>query len=441
MSKHFFLKYRIWTKQAEQLHLHHMNRTIKKGAFLLFLTFTMSSAQKQGEHPAPDFIKSVQFQGGPERGVFPVVPLGGFMQLRFDDLNADEADYYYRIKHFNYDWTPSQLFQNEYMEGYDNLRINEYNTSFNTLQKFTHYRLSIPNEDLKLRTSGNYMIYIYNAYDELVFSRRFCVYENEATVQAAVYKPQNMDRFTSHQSLHFAVTPNRTFFANPEENVKVVLLQNDQWDGMITDVKPQYFSGNTLEYRYEAPTQFEGGNEYFYFDTKDLRITTPNIHYVNRADLYESFLKTDIIRARLDYTYAPDINGNFEIRNLMRPGDANTDADYSLVYFSLAYPYELNEKEELFIYGAFNNFELNEFNKMYFNPALELYEGVLLLKQGFYNYKYVLKQDDTLLKNALSGSHSLAENDYLILVYYRNIGGRYDALVGVGSTNSFELQN
>jgi hypothetical protein len=101
----------------------------------------------------------------------------------------------------------------------------------------------------------------------------------------------------------------------------------------------------------------------------------------------------------------------------------------------------MKENEEIYIYGAFNNFELNELNKMYYNPALELYEGVLLLKQGFYNYKYVLKQNEVLFKNTLSGSHSLAENDYLILVYYRNIGSRYDALVGVGRANSFELQN
>jgi hypothetical protein len=78
---------------------------------------------------------------------------------------------------------------------------------------------------------------------------------------------------------------------------------------------------------------------------------------------------------------------------------------------------------------------------MYFNPALEIYEGVLILKQGFYNYKYVLKQGDTLNKNQLSGSHALSENDYLILVYYRNIGAQYDALIGIGQTNSFELQN
>ena len=441
MFKDFFRKLRIWTSQGEQLHLHIMRiHNIKLALFIIFST-AWTYAQVQKEYPAPEYIKSIQFNSGKEREIFPVIALGEQMTLRFDDLNADEADYYYRIKHFNHDWTPSQLFQNEFLGGYDNLRINNYSTSFNTLQLYTHYRLNLPNQNTQFKVSGNYMIEVYSAYDELVFSRRFCVFENGATVQAAVYRPQNMDRFNTHQSIHFAVTPNDNFFVNPKENIKVVLLQNQQWNDRITDIRPQYFSGNTLDYRYEGPTQFEGGNEYLFFDTKDLRITTPNINYTNRTDLYESYLNTDITRSILDYTYAPDINGNFEIRNIMRPGDANTDADYSFVYFSLAYPYKLDQNQEIYIYGAFNNFELNDLNRMYFNPALDIYEGVLLMKQGFHNYKYVLKQNDTLFKNALSGTHALTENDYLILVYYRNIGGQYDALVGVGYANSFELQN
>jgi hypothetical protein len=439
--KDFFYKSSIWTSQAEQLHLHLMKMIANRLSIYVLLISALSTAQEQKEFAAPDYIKSVKFSSRENRGAFPVVALGDQINLLFDDLNADEADYYYRIKFYNHDWTPSQLFQNEYLEGYDNLRIENYRTSFNTLQSYTHYNLNIPNENVQLKVSGNYMIEIYSTYDELIFSRRFCVYEDRSTVQAAIYKPQHMDLFTTHQSVHFAVTPKSDFFVNPEENVNVAILQNYQWNDAITGVKPQYFSGNTLDYRYEGPTQFEGGNEYFFFDTKDLRLTTPNIHYTTRADLYESYLKTDIIRSQLDYTYAPDINGDFEIRNIMRSTDSNFDADYSLVYFSLAYPYELEQNEELYIYGSFNNFELNELNKLHFNPALEIYESVILLKQGFYNYKYVLKQNGVLIKNSISGSHSLTENDYLILVYHRNIGEQYDALVGVGKANSFELQN
>ena len=412
-----------------------------KLVFYVLLISSCSGAQEQKEFAAPEYVKSVQFKGGENKGVFPIVALGEQMNLFFDDLNADEADYYYQIKHYNYDWTPSQLFQNEYLEGYDNLRIDDYRTSFNTLQSYTHYNLDIPNENTQLKVSGNYMVEIYSAYDELIFSRRFCIYENSSIVQAAVYRPQNMNRFNTHQSIHFTVTPRGNFFVNPEENIKIIILQNHQWNESIIGIKPQYFSGNSLDYRYDIPTQFEGGNEYFFFDTKDLRITTPNINFTNRTDLYESYLKTNITRSSLDYTYAPDINGDFEIINIMRPGDSNINADYSFVYFRLVYPYQLREDEELYIYGSFNNFELNNLNKMYFNPAIKIYEGVLLLKQGFYNYKYVLNQNNTLFKNALSGSHALTENNYLILVYYRKIGQQYDTLIGVGSANSFDLQN
>ena len=441
MFKYFFRKGCIWSTQAEQLHLHFMKSYINKLTLFFILINFFCFAQKQKKIATPKNIKSVQFEGVDNRDIFPIVELGEQITLQFDDLNADEADYYYRIKHYNHDWTPSQLFQNEYLEGYDNLRIENYITSFNTLQHYTHYILKIPNQNVKLKVSGNYIIEIYSAYNELVFSRRFCIYENKSSVRAGVFRPQNMDRFNSHQSIHFSVTPKGHFFINPEENIKIIILQNQQWNEPITDIKPQFFNGNTLDYRYEKPTQFEGGNEYYFFDTKDLRITTPNIVYTNRTEQYESYLKTDIIRNLLDYSFAPDINGNFKIRNVMRPGDSNTSEDYSFVYFSLAYPYELDQNEEIYIYGAFNNFELSDLNKLYFNPSLEVYEGVLYLKQGFYNYKYVLNQKGILIKNALCGSHALTENDYLILVYYRNIGAQYDALVGIGRANSFELQN
>ena len=125
MFKDFFYKSSIWTSQAEQLHLQFMKMMIKKLTLLLFFSLTLSNAQEQNEHAPPAFIKSVQFRGGPNRGVFPVVQLGEPVNFRFDDLNADEADYYYRIKYYNYDWTPSKLFKNEYMEGYDNLRIDD----------------------------------------------------------------------------------------------------------------------------------------------------------------------------------------------------------------------------------------------------------------------------------------------------------------------------
>ncbi|MGA1149918.1 MAG: DUF5103 domain-containing protein, partial [Flavobacteriaceae bacterium] len=275
------------------------------------------------EHYPPDHIKTIQFYGKETLRNFPVVSVGEIMTLEFDDLLGDESDYYYRIKHFNWDWTPSSLFQNEFLDGFDNLRIDNYRTSFNTLQSYTHFTLAIPNENVQFKISGNYMLEIYTADDTLAFSRRFCIYEPSATVQVAVYRPQNLDRFYTHQSIHFKITPQMETFRNPDKNIFVTLLQNDQWDSKITGLTPQYYQGASLEYRYEYPAQFEGGNEYFFFDSKDLRVTSSNITFTQKKDLYETYLKVDIPRSMSEYSFAPDINGAFELRNIMRPGDSD----------------------------------------------------------------------------------------------------------------------
>jgi len=429
----------IWSTQTEHLNL----LMLKLGTFIFnflgLISVVSINAQQGLEYLPPNNIKSVKFFGADSKENFPVIEIGQKITLTFDDLKGNEADYYFKVKHFNHDWNSSKLFQNEYLEGFDNLRIDNYNTSFNTLQTFTHYRLELPNENIQFKASGNYLLEIYDSFDELVFSRRFCIYEEKSTIRSGVYRPQNMDRFNTHQSLHFSVTPSQGTFRNPDQTVFVHLLQNRQWDSDLLVLKPQYFSGSTLEYRYEIPTQFEGGNEYYFFDTKDLRITGPNISFTNLDKLYETYLNVNIPRLYQNYTYAPDINGGYEIRNIMRPGDPNIEADYSYVHFSLASDYDSNN--EVYVYGSFNNYSFSDTNRMYYNPSLEIYEGVLLLKQGFYNYKYVVKNKDRVNKNFFSGSNALAENDYLILVYYRSIGQQYDELIGVGQTNSFQLNN
>ena len=357
--------------------------------------------------------------------------------LLFDDLLAQDNDYYYRIKHFNHDWTPSDLFQNQYLVGFDNQRIDDFKSSYGTLQRYNHYALTLPNNTTQFKVSGNYMIEVYNRYDELMFSRKFLIYEDKAQVQLGIYPTQEVERLLSHQNLQFTINPLFTI-RNPQNDLKVVLLQNDQWNSSKVAPAPQYNSGNSLVYRYEEATQFEGGNEYLNFDTKDLRSVTPNISYVNRGERYEHYLYTNAPRKDLPYTYYPDINGNFLIQTL-QGSDPHIESDYTEVYFSLAKQYELKE-EEIYIYGKFNNYALTQENKMIYNPSLEVYEGILLLKQGFYNYKYIEVIDGKPIKNSISGSYSQTENLYTVLVYHRGIGGLYDALIGIGQAQSFALE-
>jgi hypothetical protein len=398
------------------------------------------NAQEVFEKEPPEFIKSVVFKTLGKPYQFPILEEGERMELQFDDLSTSVSDYYYKISYYNHDWTPSNLFQNDYLKGYDNLRIETFETSFNTIQTYTHYSLSLPNPSTDFLLPGNYSLDIYNAEGQLLFRRRFIKSENTANVAVGVFRPRDLNFYMTHQTVQFSVQALGEAFRNPEGLVKVVLLQNEQWASAISGLRPQYVNGGILEYRYDATARFEGGNEFLFFDTKDIRVATPNVSYVALNERYESYLFTDPIRANFPYTYGPDINGDFEIRTVQGTQQAAIEADYSWVHFSLSTPFELSSGA-LHVLGKFNNYEASDENKMQYNPALEGYELSLLLKQGFYNYRYVVQNETGVGFNVISGTHAQTENRYLVLVYYRPFGALHDALVGYGTASSFELLN
>ena len=283
------------------------------------------------------------------------------------------------------------------------------------------------------------MIFIYDSSDNLLFSRRFLIYENLATIDAGVFRSRDLTQFATHQTVQFSVSPIGFNLRNPNTDLKIALLQNEQWDLVKTISKPQYVIGQQLHYRYDTPLRFEGGNEFFFFDTKDNRTVNPSISHVEQEDIYHTYLFTDPERKNYPYTFNPDINGDFAI-NTIQGQDPSIEADYTQVYFSLAKQYTLQE-EEIYIYGKFSNYELNDQYRMTYNPSYEVYEGTLLLKQGFYNYKYVWKSKENIDKNKISGSYTDTENQYLILVYTRMVGNQFDSLIGAKTLSSFEIEN
>ena len=410
-----------------------------KTLFIYFFGIYFAYTQFGQEVSGPPNIKSVIFKGADELNQFPLVSFGQSIFLEFDDLNGDEQNYYYKISYYNHNWEKSDLFKSEYLEGLDNIRIENYQNSFNTLQPYTHYKLELPNSNTNLKLSGNYMIEIYDELDELLFSRKFLIYSDTAIVSSRIFRSREMDFYDTHQSVHFSITPKSNIpFRDPENLLNIVILKNEQWSTIKTGQKPKYISGNRLEYSYDNKSLFEGGNEYFFFDTKDIRINGNGISYVNLKRLYETYLYTNNFRKNLPYSFASDINGDFLIRTIQGTQLSDYEADYSWVHFSLAMPRSVNEKE-IYIYGKFNNYELGEENRMTYNPSLEIYEGILLLKQGFYNYKFVEKDSEEFSINTISGNHALTENNYLILVYYKEFGNRYDSLIGFGKSSSFEI--
>jgi hypothetical protein len=395
----------------------------------------------QNNHKDAEHIKTIILKPTAINSYAPIVQLGEKLMLTFDDLNADEHTYSYNVEHCDLDWNISDLSQSEFIDGFSGDRIRDYENSFNTLQPYTNYRLTIPNETTKIKISGNYLISILNEDDDVVFTRRFVVYEPKVNVGVAVFKSRDISFINTKQSVEFTVNTPNILINNPNEEVIPVILQNNNWQNAIIGLKPQFFRADQLLYKYNKETSFWGGNEFLYFDSKSIRSSSLNIANVELGeDLYHTYLFTNEERRNQPYTLYPDINGNFVIRTLNGENN-NTDADYSWVYFSLKSSQSL-EGKDVFVSGNFNNWQLNDINKLKYNETLGLYETKMLLKQGFYNYQYVTKAiDGTISTHDIDGSFYQTENDYTVLVYYKKFGSRYTKVIGVGYGNSEKINN
>jgi hypothetical protein len=407
----------------------------------IFLFFFVSSlfAQVQEEIDPPSNIKSIVFKG-PTEDQFPVVQIGEPIYLEFDDILANEQDYYYKIIHCDYDWTPSDLLKSQYLRGVDNQRIIDYENSYTTLQPYSNYRLTIPNENVRLKVSGNYLIEIYNSSYELQFSRRFVVYKDLVKVGGIIKRSRDFNFLNEKQVVQFNINASNFQLVNPKKEVKVAIVQNYYWPTTLYNIRPQFTLGNELVYKYDQETSFFGGNEFLNFDTSDLRAPSAQISRIEIGDLYQHYLFSDDYRYDEPYTYFPDINGDFVVRTLQ--GTENSrEAEYTNVHFSLPYDAIL-ELDEVYVFGKYNNYALLEQNKMTYNEDNGMMEAEIRFKQGFYNYKYVIKREGGIIDlNTVCGNFHFTENTYLILVYYRNFGDLYDSIIGVGSTNSRNISN
>ena len=369
----------------------------------------------------------------------PIVGLDEMLILEFDVLNNLEEDFYYVIEHYNYDWTPSQLMKTEYINGMDNLRIVDYINSFNTYQIYSHYQLKIPNQQTRLKVSGNYLIKIFDDYGDLVFSRKFMVQEKISKIQVQVRRPREVSLINEAQSVDFKVSSSNINFNNPMQTVKTAIIQNNNLKTAIYGLKPQFIMGNELVYRFIDESLFMGGNEYLFFENRDVRSANQGVQYIDLKEIYHSYLFTDIQRKYQKYTYNPDINGGFKITVLDRE-DPRIEADYTYVHFSLLSEEIVNSS--VYVFGGFNNFSIDKSNQMSYNFQKGIYEVSIMLKQGFYNYKYVVvdKKND-LQEGFISGNFDETENNYVVVVYYRDLGSRYDKLIGIGSANSVDMTN
>ncbi|CAM1358756.1 conserved hypothetical protein [Tenacibaculum sediminilitoris] len=408
---------------------------IKKELLLIAILLTVSCFSQK--------IKTVQLRPKNNPTSYaPIVRLGDVLKLSFDDLEADSKEYQYKIEHMTHNWKPSNIPSNQYIEGFNQNEIINFSNSFNTLQPYTHYTVEIPNQNTIITKSGNYLISVINDNYDVVFTRRCIFYEDITTVGVAAFRSRNATTTNKQQTVQFIINHPGLQINTPTQEINVSLFQNYDWNTVITNLQPIFIKPQQLIYNHTVETNFWGGNEFLNFDTKLIRNSSLNVAKVERKNLYHSYLYTDEPRADKTYTYNPDINGQFVVRTTERDVVDNrdyTEADYSLVHFSLDV-FEPFENKEVFVYGAFNNYQLSEENKMNYDFSQKIYKTTLPFKQGFYNYSYVtLDKKNRVNLHEIDGSFYQTENEYTVIVYYKPFGEIYDRVIGVG--NGYFNQN
>ncbi|MBT8218759.1 MAG: DUF5103 domain-containing protein [Bacteroidia bacterium] len=414
---------------------------------LLLLPSFLSQGQPTSGYIAEDdvyvdYVKSIKFHIVGLPLSMPIIDLSSssFLEFSFDDLSDNVNDYSYTIIHCDSDWQPSNLNEMEYIDGFTEADIENYEFGYNTFTPFTHYNLYLPNEDLRFTKSGNYVLLVYDDdTDAPIITRRFCVVEPQMSINSIMTPTSNVSKSRTHQELDFTVIHRGINVRNPQSEIKATVVQNGNWQTAKTGLSPLFTRPEEMRFDYQDKIVFPALNEYRNLDLRSFQYRTENVLEIqDEGRSYNIILKLDGKREFEPYSFIKDLNGGFVIEN-NHFDDFDLESDYGNIVFTLdcIRPFR---NAEVYIVGGMTDWKLREENRMTFNETYYAYMGDIFLKQGFYNYLYAVVDKTTghiAYKNT-EGSWFNTENNYTILVYYRPFGERYDRLVAVSTINSFQ---
>jgi hypothetical protein len=379
---------------------------------------------------------------------FPLVELNepfNKLKLSFDQLTSERDFYQYTLIHCDANWERSSISKTQYLGGVGFESIDNSFFSNGTLTQYTHYEVNLPSENTKPTISGNYLLLVYRNFDEndIVLSRRIMVLESKGNVSMDVVQSNQVEFRQMQQQVNFTFnkTSGNYYIPNPQMDIKTVILRNGEWNSAIDNLKPQFIKGNSYVYNQMLGNQFDGINEYRYFDVRSLQVAQAGVKKrMNIGGQKHVWLIADKSRGQDRYLTWRDYNGRVFYDNKDLPSQINIESDYCFVHFTLVSP---DLQKNIYLYGELTDWAIKDDFKLYYNSDLGQYECIVPLKQGYYNYMYVVPGADgePVDYKPLEGSHSITENNYMVLVYHRNQAMSYDELIGYGLTNSVQGNN
>ena len=361
----------------------------------------------------------------------PVMQLGGndVLNVGFDELSHNYHRYVCHVEHCEADWTPSQdIFESDWLEGFNDNPIEDYVNSINTTVLYTHYRMQIPNDRCRLKMSGNYRLRILDEDEdgEEVLTVEFRVVEPLMNVGLGATTNTDVDHNMSHQQVSMTVRYNGLSVTNPDDQIWTVVMQNGREDNWRQNVRPTYVQPGQLRWDHCRELIFDAGNEYHKFEMLDMSHPTMGVGHIHwDGQNYHVF--PFYSEPRRNYLYDEDADGAFYIRN-----SDNIENDYASDYAYVHYKLRNVEQqlEQVYVNGLWT-LESDDTYLASYDVSDRSYNAVILQKQGYYSFQYVVKDEEgrgSIVPE--EGSFFETENRYQAMVYYKGTGERTWRLVG-----------
>lgn len=378
-------------------------------------------------------IASLQVVAGTDWLSMPITQLGGnAINIDFDDMTHDYHRYTYKITHCDADWQESEgIFDTDYLQGFNGeLTIDDNEQSFNTNHLYTHYHLTIPNENCRITMSGNYKLTVYDDNAEegenTMFTACFIIVDPKIKVDLAYSSNTDIDNNRQHQQVRMTADYRNIHVTAPGEQIKTVVLQNGRWDNAAVNAKPDYLSAEQMSWIHNRQLIFKGGNEYHKFEMLDLDHPTMGIERISwDGKDYHAYVTPD--EPRPSYVYDESGQGAFYIRNSDNIGN-NSQSDYGIVHFTLKAP---RQEGAVYLNGFWTQDSFTPEYQMEYDESSHCYHAQVKLKQGYYSYQYlVLRSDGSTRHVTTDGDFYQTANRYDALIYYRGTTDRSDQLLG-----------
>jgi hypothetical protein len=374
--------------------------------------------------PSAEF-RSIQFFSGANPASAPIIQIGSgqTFTLRFDHIANNTGMFTVRAEHRNADWSASNLFDGFYMQGQATDYISDPVQSTAVAPDYMQYTYRFPNRNFNFLVSGNYLLHIEDyRTGELLFSVPFMLFEDLGTVEFSIEELFGLDshHFQHHQPFATYIHPD--FVLMPDQDISIYFIQNQFWGRAREATIRDLSESDRIRMHISRNEAFPGSYEF-----RPLSMQNIDNLAVDFIEVRKDTEPPTIIRDRdvINFGVTPSGRGS----NRYGYPESDRDARYARVIFTLDRPTTLSVDSRIHVTGPFSNWAVSEDNRMRYNRDTDRFEAAILIKEGSYDYKYVIIEGRTIDDLRLADSFADSRQEYHTLIYYRDLQLNADRLL------------